>query len=128
MQSYSIVSFLEAKIYHVTWTMCKVYIVLILCAKFGGYICHISDVYIAVSRSEILIISKRAPGGATDVIQFKHFYKKHYKVLGKKLCKLNFFIFKGFTHAHAGIFQTKSITIILHFSWTYKCVNRRKSK
>jgi len=64
---------------------------------------------------------RKAPRGAIDVIQFKHFYKTHYKELGKKLWNLHFFIFKGFTHAHAIIFQTKSITIILHFNCTNKC-------
>ena len=71
---------------------------------------------------------RKAPRGAIDVIQFKHFHKTHYKELGKKLWNLHFFIFKGFTHAHAIIFQTKSITIILHFNCTNKCVNMRKSK
>ena len=71
---------------------------------------------------------RKAPRGAIDVIQFKHFYKTHYKELGKKLWNLHFLIFKGFTHAHAIIFQTKSITIILHFNCTNKCVNMRKSK
>ena len=93
VQSYSIVSYLKVKIVHVSWTpppypppkwgvtkmaitfgfsnriewffLCmQGYIVLVLSAKFGGHTCHMSDVSCAVSRSEILIISKRAPRGA----------------------------------------------------------------
>ena len=42
------------------------YIVLVLCAKFGGHTCHMSDVSCAVSRSEIDNFEKGATGRQGD--------------------------------------------------------------
>ena len=60
------------------------YIVLILCAKFGRHTCHMSDVSCAVSRSVILIISKRAPRGARATLKSMMNKKNYSNIFRKK--------------------------------------------
>jgi hypothetical protein len=103
----------------------QAYGVLLLCAKFYGLICHTCDVFLAVSRSETLIILKRAPEmSPNSIIDTKNTTKYSKKNFGTTI-----YLYSKVSLAHKLEFSrpNPSPTFCISIG-TNKFVNRGKSK